>query len=334
MDALMMKTARSTAGNRKFSVSPAWIWLLHRLVLGAVSLLIVSFLIFSATQALPGDIARMMLGKDASADQLEVVRQQLGLNRPFFVRYGDWLSGAFAGNLGQSVAAQMPVVDLVLPRILNSFSIVIISMVMTLPVAIMLGVYSAFYRDSILDRSVFLLSLCINALPEFVLGLLLVVLLATNVFQLVPPVALISPNESLLSQWPNIVLPTLTLFLLQSSYLYRLVRAAMIDVLNADYIEFARLKGVSQRRILFRHALPNAVVPAVQAAATVFAFSVGGVVVIEYVFNFPGIGTALTDAVKFRDIEVVQFIVLLIAGTFFVANLIADVLSILLTPRH
>lgn len=302
--------------------------------MGALSLLIVSFLIFAATQALPGDIARMMLGKDASPEQLEVVRQQLGLNRPFFERYGDWLGGIMTGDLGTSVAARMPVLDLVRQRIVNSFSIVIISMAFTLPIAMILGVYSAFWRDSIFDRTVFFVSLFINALPEFVLGLLLVVLLATNVFHLVPPVALISPDRSIFQQLSNIALPTLTLFLLQSSYLYRLVRAAMIDVLGSDYIEFARIKGINQRRVLFRHALPNAVVPAVQAAATVFAFSIGGVVVIEYVFNFPGIGTALTDAVRYRDIEVVQFIVLLIAATFFVANLIADLLTIILTPSR
>lgn len=307
------------------------LWILRRLLEGLLLLLIVSFLIFAATQALPGDVARLILGKEATPDQLAVVREQLGLDQPFVTRYLDWLLGVLHGDLGYSISSRMPVLDLVVPRIANSLTIVVASMACTLPFAIWLGVASANRRDGPLDRISLLLSLAINAMPDFVLALLLVVLLATNVFHLLPAISVLSPSASLWSQWTRLVLPVITLFLLQSSYLYRLIRASMIDVLNSDYIEFARLKGLSPRRILFRHALPNAVVPAIQAAATVFAFSVGGVVVIEYVFAFPGIGTALTDAVRYRDIEVVQFIVLMIAGTFFIANTLADILAMLLS---
>lgn len=310
---------------------PLWGWVVRRLGQGGLLLVVVSFVIFAATQALPGDMARLILGKEATAQQLEIVREQLGLNAPFLTRYTGWLGGVLTGDLGYSISSNMPVWKLVGPRIGNSLSIVLISMAFTLPIAAWLGVYAAYRRDGPLDRISLLLSLAVNALPDFVLALLLVVLLATNVFHVLPAISFLSPDALLLSQWPRIVLPTLTLFLLQVSYLYRLVRASMIDVLSSDYVEFAYLKGVSPRRILLRHALPNALVPAIQAAATVFAFSVGGVVVIEYVFAFPGIGTALTDAVRYRDIEVVQFIVLLIAATFFIANTVADILSVLLS---
>lgn len=307
-------------------------WAARRIAIGLVLLLVVSLLIFAATQALPGDVARMILGRDASADQVAVLQAQLNLDAPFLQRYLEWLGGVLTGDFGKSFAANMPVSDLVMPRVVNSVVLVLVSMSIAVPIAVFTGIASAWARGRGLDRVFLWTSLGINALPEFVIALLLTVLLATNVLPILPAVSLISPSFSLISQWQNLVLPGITLVLLQSTYLYRLVRSSMIDVLTSDYIEFAELRGLHPARIVFRHALPNAVVPAIQAAATVFAFSVGGVVVIEYAFGFPGIGTALTDAVRYRDIEVVQFIVLLIAATFFISNMVADLAAALLTP--
>lgn len=320
------------AQTRRAAIRKRWIWATRRLVVGLLMLLIVSALIFAATQALPGDIAIMILGKDATPEQLATVRSQLRLDQPLIVQYGVWLANTLVGDFGQSIAARLPVSQLIGPRIVNSFTLVIISMAFAIPVSVVCGLVAAFHKDGVFDRGLLGFSLGVNALPEFVLGLLLVVVFSTNVLHILPAVSILSPNKSILAQAPALVLPVLTLFLLQTTYLYRLVRGSVIDVLASDYIQFAELKGLSARRILFRHALPNAAVPAIQAAATVFAFSVGGVVVIEYVFGFPGIGTALTDAVGNRDIAVVQFIVLLIAATFFVANMIADVFAAFLTP--
>ncbi|SDR63401.1 peptide/nickel transport system permease protein [Rhizobiales bacterium GAS113] len=309
-----------------------FLWAARRVGIGLLMLLIVSGLIFAATQALPGDIATMILGKDASAEQIAVLRTQLRLDQPLIVQYGSWLAGIPFGDFGQSIAAKLPVSRLIGPRIVNSFTLVAISMSMALPTSVILGLLAASYKDRWLDRLLLGTSLAVNSLPEFVLALLLVVIFSTNVFHILPAVSILSPEKSILYQTQAVMLPVATLFLLQTTYLYRLVRASVIDVLATDYIQFAELRGLSTRRILFRHALPNAAVPAIQAAATVFAFSVGGVVVIEYAFGFPGIGTALTDAVGNRDIAVVQFIVLLIAVTFFLANMVADIVAAVLTP--
>lgn len=320
----------------RFIISPSTrtkcIWLVRRIALSVALLFIVSVLIFAATQALPGDVAVMILGREATPDQIALLRSQLHLDQPLVFQFVDWLTGVLVGDFGDSIAARMPVADLIGPRGVISFTIVAASMALSIPLSVVLGISTAYYKDSLFDRCVLGISLAINALPEFVLGVLLVVLLATSVFHLLPAVSLLSPSLPLYDQIDALVLPVTTLVLLQSTYLYRLIRGSMIDVLATDYIQFAELKGLSTKRILFRHALPNAAVPAIQAAATVFAYSVGGVVVIEFVFGLPGIGTALTDAVGNRDIPVVQFIVLLIASTFFMANIVADVATAALTP--
>ncbi len=307
-------------------------WLPRRLVIVALLLLLVSSLIFAATQALPGDVALMILGKDAMPEQIRALRTELKLDRPLLEQYVGWLSSLARGDLGQSYAARIPVADLIGPRIVNSFALVSISMLVSIPLAVVFGVWSAHQRDGVLDHVLTWLSLLTNALPEFVLGVLLVVVFSTNVFHLLPAISMISVTRPLYEQWPVLVLPCATLVLLQATYLYRLIRGSVIDVLLTDYIEFAHLRGLSMRRVLFRHALPNAVAPAIQAAATVFAVSVGGVVTVEYVFSYPGIGSALVDAVGNRDIAVVQSIVLLIAATFFLANMFADIVGALLTP--
>ncbi|MGV2052387.1 ABC transporter permease [Agrobacterium sp. 22-209-1] len=304
----------------------------RRIGLSFVTLILVSGLIFMATQGLPGDVARMILGKEAGAEQVEALRSQLGLNLPLIEQYMRWVGSLLSGDLGFSAASNRSVADLVGPRVENSFALVAMSMVLALPISVLLGVATANFKDTWFDRIAMATSLGVNALPEFVLGLLLVVVFSTNVLHVVPAVSLLSPGKPFYQQLGAYVLPVATLFLLQTTYLYRLVRGTMIDVLASDYVQFARLKGMSSGRILFRHALPNAAVPAIQAAANVFALSVGGVVVVEYVFGYPGMGTALTDAVGNRDIPVVQFIVLIIAATFLLSNMIADLAAALLTP--
>ncbi|SCB36542.1 ABC transporter permease [Rhizobium hainanense] len=307
-------------------------WLSRRLCLSLFLLIVVSILIFAVTQALPGDVATMILGTDATPEKVSVLRREMHLDEPILLQYFSWVSGIIAGNFGYSHTAGIPVAQLTLPRIFNTFVVVTLSMCAALPVSMVLGLLTALYKDTWFDRVILGLSLSVNALPEFVLALVLVMLLSTTVFHLFPALSIPVPDQPMVTQLDILLLPCLTLFLLQMTYLYRLVRAAVIDVLAADYIQFAMLKGLSTGRILFRHALPNAAIPALQAAATVFAVCIGGVVVIEYVFAFPGMGTALTDAVGNRDLAVVQFIVLIIASTFIVANIVADVITAFLKP--
>lgn len=303
-----------------------------RLAISLVLLIVMSMLVFAATQALPGDIALMVLGRDATPAQVDRLRSLLNLDAPVWQQYLLWAGNLLQGDFGTSFISQQPVGDIVAARISNTLVVVILSFALSIPISLLLGVFTAVHADGLGDRIVLLVSIALNALPEFVLALLLVLLLSVKVFHIFPPVALLSPEQSVWAQLPRVALPVLTLALLQMSYFYRLVRATMIDVLNSDYVEFARLKGMPQRVILWRHAIPNALVPAVQAAGTIFAISFGGVVVIEYVFAFPGLGTALAEAVGSRDIQVVQAITLTIAVIFFATNIVTDLITLMLTP--
>ncbi|MHC9043266.1 ABC transporter permease [Microbacterium saperdae] len=302
-------------------------WLATRITIGVATLLLVSVLVFLATQALPGDVARIILGNEATPDQVLLLRTQLGLDEPLITQYLTWLGGFVTGNWGNSLLTGFPVTELVGPRLLNSATLLVISMVISIPSAILLGVYTAERRDGVVDRLLLRFAMVVNAIPDFVLGTLLVVLLGTTVFTIFPPVAIIPPGDMPWWYPAELFLPVLTIVLMAVTYLYRLVRASVIDVLESEYVQMAELKGMRRSVILFRHALPNAIVPTIQASSLIIAACLGGLVVIEYVFAYPGIGTLLTDSVGTRDLPVLQAIILIIAATYFVCNLVADLLS-------
>lgn len=274
----------------------------------------------------------MVLGQDATADQITTLRTALNLDAPVWQQYLTWAGNLLQGDFGTSFVSRQPVLDLVSSRLGNTMVVVLLSFAVSIPLSLILGVYTAVNRDRVPDRVIMFLGIAVNAMPEFVLAMLLILVLSVQVFHIFPSVALLSPGVSIFAQLSKIVLPVMTLALLQMSYFYRLVRATMIDVLASDYVEFARLKGMPVRTVLWRHAVPNALVPAVQAVGTIFAISFGGVVVIEYVFAFPGLGTALASAVGARDIQVVQAITLLIAVIFFATNIVTDLITAALTP--
>lgn len=309
------------------------LWLGRRLLLSVFLLLVVSVLVFWATQGLPGDVAKAIVGRGATPEQLEAVRERLDLDRPALQQYFSWLAGLVQGDPGESLGSGTPVWELVSSSVRNSFILVALSMMITFPVSLILGVLTAYRRDRLGDKVMLGVSMSVNALPEFVVGTLLVVLFATTVLHVLPAVSLLPPGDNPLAHGPELVLPIATLCLLGITYLYRLIRASVIDVLDSEYIQMAILKGLTTRRMLFRHALPNAVVPTLQATAIVAAYSLGGVVVIEYVFGYPGIGSALTRAVGGRDLPTIQFLVMVIASTFVLLNLIADLLAVYLTPK-
>jgi peptide/nickel transport system permease protein len=307
--------------------------ILRRLALGLLTLLLVSVLVFAATQALPGDTATAILGRDATPDRVKVVREQLGLNRPAAAQYITWLGGVVRGNLGDSLVAQQPVTKVIGGRVRNSAALVLIAALVSIPLSIVIGSLAGLLRDRWFDSSTSLGSLALAAMPEFVIGILLIMLFATQVFHAFPAVSTIDPNESIWSQMDVLVLPALTLVLAVAPYIVRILRASMIEVLESDYIQMARLKGMPENVVLRRHALPNAVIPAIQVIALNLAWLAGGIVVVEYLFNYPGIGYGLVDAVSNRDVPVIQAIVLLIAGLYVGFNLIADILTILVSPR-
>jgi peptide/nickel transport system permease protein len=307
--------------------------ILRRLGLGILTLFLVSVLVFAATQALPGDTARAILGRDASPERLKEVRARLGLDQPATTQYVKWLGHIVRGDLGDSLVASQPVTSLLKGRVMNSAALVLVAALVSIPISILLGSLSGLLRDKWFDSATSLGSLALAALPEFVIGILLIMLLATQVFHVFPAVSRVNPSESIWSQMDMLILPALTLILAVAPYIIRILRASMIEVLESEYVQMARLKGMPESIVLRRHALPNAVIPAIQVIALNMAWLAGGVVVVEYLFNYPGIGSGLVDAVANRDVPMIQAIVLLIASLYVGFNLIADILTILVSPR-
>ena len=309
--------------------------ILIRLGLGILTLWLVSVVVFAATQALPGDPARAILGKEAAnkAEYL-ALRKQLHLDRPLYKQYFTWLGGVAQGNLGDSIAQQgTPVTSLLKDRVVDSAVLVLFAALISIPLSILIGALSAVWRDSRFDTTVNLGNLSLAALPEFVIGIVLVLLFAISVFHWLPAVSRVDPSISVFSQLKLLVLPAITLSLAVIPYVSRMLRASTIEVLESEYVMMARLKGLSGNVVLWRHALPNAIVPTLQVIALNLAWLAGGIVTVEYVFGFPGIGSGLVDAVANRDMPVVQALCLLIAAVYVGLNLIADIATILISPR-
>src|SRR5438874_1517704 len=309
-------------------------FILRRVMLGLLTLFLVSLVVFAATQALPSDPARAILGRTATPESLKALREQLHLNHPVVSQYGHWLGGIFTGDLGNSLAARgEPVTAVLGKRLENSAFLVLLAGGISIPLSILLGVISARRRDGPLDHSMSLVLLALAALPEFVVGIALVLLFATRVFHVLPAVSLIPPDSAPWQNWRELVLPTVTLVLAVSPYVARIMRASMVEVLESDFVEMARLKGMPERHVLWRHAVPNAIAPAVQVIALNLAYLAGGIVVVEFVFAYPGIGSSLVDAVANRDLPIVQALAVLIAAVYVRCNVLADLAAILVSPR-
>ena len=308
-------------------------FIVRRVLLGVLVLFVVSVVVFAATQALPGDPALAILGRSATPQSLAALRRQLHLDQPVLSQYWTWIVGLLHGNLGQSLAAQEPVTTLLGPKLVNSGVLVLISAVVSIPLSIAIGSWAALKREKLFDTVSSNLLLVLAALPEFVVAVVLVILLATTVFHVFPAVSTIPPGSR---PWDNpaaLVLPCLTLVIAVAPYVGRIMRASMIEVLESDYVEMARLKGLPERTVLIRHALPNALGPVFQVIALNLAYLAGGIIVIEYVFNYSGIGGAVQEAVLNHDLPVVQALAMLIAALYVVLNLMADIATILVTPR-
>jgi len=296
-------------------------------------LVLVSLVVFFATQALPADPAEAILGRNATPERLAALREQLGLDRPVVAQYLSWISGAVRGDFGVSLAARTSVTDLIQSRLVNSVVLLVLAAGIAIPVSIALGSYTAMRAGSRTDRAVLTSGLVVNAIPEFVIGMVLIILFSTTVFHLLPAVSLIPAGQFPLTRPKELVLPVATLVIATVPYLYRLVRASMMDVLASDYVQMARLKGIPTSLVMRRHALPNALVPTIQASALVMAYLLGGTVVIEYLFRYPGLGSTLSEAISNRDLPVIQAVVLIFASGVVMLNLLADLLTVLVTPR-
>lgn len=304
----------------------------RRILLLTLVLVIVSGLIFGAVQILPGDVAAMILGTTATPDALAALRQNLGLTRPAPVRYFEWVINALRGDWGTSLLYQVLVRPLVLERLRYSAILAVFALGIAVPLAIILGVVSALRRNSVLDQALGMVTLVAVSLPEFIGGTALILLLA-YCFPIFPPSSLVDPRASLLSALPSLVLPTVTLVLTLLAHMTRMIRACMIEVLEKPFVLAARLKGLRPRIVIFRHALRNAMLPTVGIVAINVGYLIGGMVVVENVFAYAGLGRLMVDAVNSRDVPVIQMTALVIAVTYALANLAADIVYAYLDPR-
>ena len=308
--------------------------IIKRSLIGILTLVLVSILIFVATQTLPGNAASAVLQNTATPQRLAALEKQLGLNRPAVAQYWTWLTGVLHGNFGTSLANGQPVGTLVGGRIVNSLVLVVLAGVIGTLIAVGLGVLAAAWRGSLFDRVLSVTSLAVTALPEFVVAVVLVIFFAAVVVHWFPAVSVFVPGTAPWSNPKELVLPVATLVLVIVPYIFRMMRASMIDALESDYVQMARLKGVPRGRVLLLHARPNAIAPTIQVIGLSFLYLAGGVVVVEYMFNYPGLGQALVSAVTDRDIPQIQLIVLVIAAFYIFVNILTDVISLAVSPRR
>ena len=306
--------------------------LASRILFSALTLLLVSILIFLILEALPGDVATRILGREATTKALEVLRSQLHLGQPALVRYFQWLGDFIRGDLGTSIATGRPIADVLGPRIVNTLLLSLFAFAIYLVLALVPAIIQAVNRGKTIDNVISVVTLLLLSLPDFLLATMLLFLFAVAV-PILPALATISENSS----WPEMlramVLPAVTLAIMMAVYAIRVLRDSLIEVLRSDYVRLAELKGLSPRAVLFRHALPNAIVPALNVTALNLGFLIGGVVIVERVFSYPGFGTLLIDALQLRDIPLIKATVMISAAVYVAANLVADVLAVLLQPR-
>jgi peptide/nickel transport system permease protein len=305
---------------------------LKRLAIGLFSLFVVSVLIFIGVEALPGDLAEAILGQSATPETVAAFRRELALDQSPHVRYQIWITNLLQGDLGTSLANGQEIAGLLAGRLANTFFLAGVTAVVAVPLAISLGVISAIYRGGPVDRLVSIFSLAAISFPEFFIAYLLTLLLSVQI-NLFPGLARIDDSMTFLEQLNAIALPVITLSLVVTAHMMRMTRAAIINVLAMPYIEMAHLKGLGRRRIILRHAMPNALSPVINVVVLNLAYLVVGVVLVEVVFAYPGLGQLLIDSVSKRDLPVVQASCLVFAATYILLNLLADVLSILSNPR-
>src|SRR5438309_5397085 len=303
-----------------------------RIILSLFSLLVVSWAIFWAVEWLPGDTAARVLGREASAESVRVLRARLHLADPPLVRYGHWLEHFVQGDWGESLAADRPVVRYVFPRLRNTLILAGLALGLYLILSLTIGVVTALFHGQVLDTWLSVLTLVGMSMPEFVVGILLVLVFAVAV-PLFPPLALMDQVKTFPGLLYTLSLPILTLTAAMTAYAVRMMRDNLIDVLESDYVQMATLKGLPRVRVVLRHALPNALGPALNVTALNIAWLMGGVVVVETVFNFPGLGRLLVDSISLKDVPVILAASLLLTAVYILANLVADVLVLVLNPR-
>lgn len=306
--------------------------ILKRLGLGLVTLWLVSLIIFAGIELLPGDACTAYLERDAQGQLLENCRAGLGLDRPPLTRYLDWAGGALGGDFGVSVDGETRITAEVALRVKNSILLAAGALSVGVPLAIFLGVIAGLWRDRFPDILVSTAAIFAMTIPEFVSATILVLVLSIWLGWL-PAVVLTPADAPALDFFPEFVPASIVLTFVMVAHIMRMVRSSVIEVMASNFVQMAQLKGVPYWRIVFRHALPSALLPAINVVALTVAWLLGGVVVVEVVFNYPGLGRMMIDAISDRNLPVIQAITLLVAATYVVINLVADLMTILLNPR-
>ena len=306
--------------------------IVHRFAFGLVTLLVITILISLALEALPGDFAEQRLGQSATPETIAAIRDQLGLNQPIHIRYLQWLGNFLQGDMGISLSNSRPVAELLASRLGNTLFLAVASAIVAVPLALFLGIVAALYRESLLDKLISTATLAAISLPEFFIGYMLVALFAVN-WQIFPAISSISDSMSLGEKIYASLLPIATLTFVIVAHMMRMTRAAIINLMQSPFIEMATLKGLTRTRIVTRHALPNALSPIINVVVLNLAYLVVGVVVVEVVFIYPGLGLLMVDSVTSRDLPIVQACILIFGATYITLNMLADILSIVSNPR-
>lgn len=304
----------------------------QRLGLGLITLFVVSLIIFLGIELLPGDLTEAILGQSATPETVAAFRRELGLDLPPHTRYIEWLGGVLQGDFGKSLASQREISELIGVRFANTLFLAAVAAIISVPLAVTLGVLAALYRNTLYDRAVNVVTLSSISFPEFFVAYILILFLAVNA-GLFPSISNVSWELPFWDRVYRVILPALTLTLVVVAHMMRMTRASIINLLASPYIEMANLKGISRARIIVYHALPNALAPIINVIVINLAYLVVGVVIVEVVFVYPGLGQLFVDSVIKRDVPVVQASCLIFAATYILLNLTADVLSIVSNPR-
>lgn len=305
---------------------------LYRSAFAALTLVAVSVLIFVGTQLLPGDVAEAILGQQATPETVAAIRRELGLYRPAYERYLDWILAFLRGDLGRSLASGAPIVEMISGRLHNTLVLALTAALFAMPLSIALGLYAALKRDQIADHAISTVTLVFVSVPEFLVAYLFMMVLAVK-FGWLPALSMLNDDASFSSWVRALALPVLTLTVTTLAHTMRLTRTAIVSILSTEYIRMAELKGISPARIVVRHALPNAMSPILSILMLTLAYLVVGVVVVETVFSYSGLGKLMVDAVTARDVPLVQACGLIFTVVYVVCNFLADLLGILVNPR-
>jgi peptide/nickel transport system permease protein len=304
----------------------------RRLLLMIPTLILASMLIFALAEVLPGDVGRSILGPYATEEQVQLLNEKLGANRPLVVRYAAWAGGFVTGDWGESALLEVPVRPLVLDAFWNSLLLAGFALVLIVPTSVALGVFAGLRRDSVLDRTITVSSLSMTVIPEFVSGVVLLYVFAVWLKWL--PVSAMPPDGSpFYERLYYLILPAIPLMFLELGYIARMARVGTVQVLSMPYIRTAVLKGLPRKRVIFGHVLRNAMVPTVTVIGSQVGWLIGGLVVIEVLFVYPGIGKLMVDAALSHDVPLLEASVLMVAIVYMLANLIADIVVALLNPR-